>query len=289
MKSTVRYARNLSPDAWLIPEISVEQLLDVIRRMEGTWSYFSEIGIPDDKTVFRSSHHLNRTKWDPKESLAINQVGFHCATGGAFRNVWSITAWFNCGDRSFDYITVPREDDPDDEDSFWRFRDTWFAEDITKISLSSFEEKESFEDDIRSFFALFHEAEMKISNPMDWEPGGLRAKVLCNCGHSKTIPAANLLSGKVCDNIFMLEKKLSCSSCGSVGRAKILPLFADSTVTHINRSRRYFDRALYNSTEPRHRFDHAEDLYEVMGGDGENDIYLGDGLSVSPDGSISGD
>lgn len=286
MPTNIKYRCNYELDDSIASGITARELLSFFRRMDGWYTFFGEFEIPNSRTVFGGATQLQRLG-NPALGKGIIIKEYTCATGVGpnLKAVWRVRVTFTCSMRSFDHIECPDEDYPEMTNERFDFRETWYDDDITGIELRSAESRQTFEKEILSFVSAFRDTEQKIANPSDWGNAGLVAQVRCRCGHSISATASDLCKGRQCKNIFSLRDKMRCSACGKLGEAEILPWFLKNTVSHISKSQRYFDgEDGYPREEPQH--DVRVDLYEIMDGDGENDVYLGDGISISPDGTF---
>ncbi|MEX6634037.1 hypothetical protein [Hyphococcus lacteus] len=289
MPSKIKYRRSYKLDDYIVSGITARELLRFFRRMDGWHTFFGEFEIPNFRTVFGGATQLQRLG-DPASGAGVIIKEYTCATGSGpnLKAIWRLKVTFTCSMRSFEHVEYADENYPELINERFDFRETWHDEDITSIELRSAESQTAFEKEVLSFISEFRVREGKIADPSDWEEGGLIAKVRCRCGHTVTTTAPKLSRGKRCSDIFALKNILRCSACGNMGEAEILPWFLENTVTHIDSSRRYFDgdRGVDRQSIQQ---DVSFDLYGVMDGDGESDVYLGDGVSIKPDGRLSED
>ena len=289
MPSKINYRRSYELDDSIASGITARELLSFFRRMDGWYTFFGEFSIPSSRTVFGGATQLQRLG-DPTLGKGVIIKEYTCATGSGsnLKAVWRLKVTFTCSMRSFEHVEYADEDYPEIISERFDFRETWHDEDITSIELRSAESRQAFEKEVLSFISEFRDCERKIADPSDWDKGGLIARVRCRCGHTIKATASKLCKDKRCKNIFALKNRMRCSACGNTGEAEILPWFQKNTATHIDNSRRYFDGERGVGRQNIER-DQPGDLYRNMGGDGQSDIYLGDGISISPDGNLSDD
>jgi len=76
-------------------------------------------------------------------------------------------------------------------------------------------------------------------------------------------------------------KKLRCMDCGKASIRQTTPLL-ENGLSALDRYR--CDAAAYS---PRSHRDGLDKLYENVGGDGVGSVYLGDGVTIAPDGTLS--
>jgi len=297
------YSRSLgSNDDLLAKGIHVRQVTSLMRNMLGR-NFFGVVHIGNGRHVHGGGSsfsytggperpiHLTRTL-----SCACDPV-WYWGSGRKGRSgwrtnepIWTLEATYLADER---YCTI--EDDQEELDAIedeaersisirkrvnwsgpWG---AWYDDTLTGVSVSSSEGRRDFERDITDFVLKFDERKKSIRNLGRWHAQGLQVRIMCECGHCTTRNAQDFSERhpEVAD-IFALTPSLRCSACGTRGRASILPTYRSGFYAPGEVG--YYERG---NPSPERNEPEGADLYELLGGDGINKVYLGDDEYLGPD------
>ncbi|ARE84410.1 hypothetical protein ROSMUCSMR3_02944 [Roseovarius mucosus] len=279
-------------DSFICEGVRYRDIAGIWRSMHGWQSYLGEIKYSENRCVFHMGSWYEEGNKDPRDAPVpfSRRLGISIGKNPYEQFVWELKFIFAGGVKYFDFASdEERSRERDDGSCNIRhddltLRDVWHDEDIVCVELHSSRSISQFKRDIRDFIVPFKQAKQRVANPNVWRPAGLKAEIVCwSCGHNSETEAHILTRNRPTDDIFSLERRMKCKNCGTVGKASILPLFKESTRYAVERGRAYIERrrsSVIESTQD-------VDLYDVLGGDGTNSVYVGDGLNMRPDGSFS--
>lgn len=115
-----------------------------------------------------------------------------------------------------------------------------------------------------------------------WLQDNLWLQLKCDCGRERATSARELFGRlPASQTISEALTKLCCVDCGKSAARLIAPCFENGQTA--------LDRYRCGSGDDSQRL-HLGDLdqlYETLGGDGKGPVYLGDGVSIGPDGTLS--
>lgn len=141
-------------------------------------------------------------------------------------------------------------------------------------------------DRIRAFAAFFRELNEKRGQAKVWSSQSYAAHVSCGCGHISTVfPKALKRAFKAGATVADLSSRFRCTRCDGRFKVDVEPRYSKDTMS----------RHMTFWVPPRERYIHTssqgrgDSLYNALGGDGTNSVYLGDGASISASGWISDD
>ena len=282
-------------DDWILSDVKVSDLLGYLRRMnhrpvhqDGTvvqTSFWQQLFFGGN--VFEASTEIPPQDVTPIDGGVVVRKQYSCRySGGGLSEKWKIEVNFKCSMRSFSIVENAKDGTDYIGVEKYKFKDTWYDEDITGIDLIwSF--NNNAEAEIRRLMSRFRHAEKWLANPLEWVGLDLNAAVQCRCGRVTIMEASTLCDQTECDNIFQLKSRLRCTDCGEKGGAEILPWFTPFGIQRLPSAVRF-------SSDPRRAHENENigvrsALYKVMDGDGQDNVYLGDGMSIQPDGSLAED
>lgn len=115
-----------------------------------------------------------------------------------------------------------------------------------------------------------------------WLRDNLWLHLKCDCGRERTTSARELFGRlPASQKISEALTKLRCVDCGKSAARLVAPYF-ENGLTAFERYR----RGGGDNSKHLHLND-LDELYEIVGGDGNGPVYLGDGVSIGPDGTLS--
>ncbi|MBY3314692.1 hypothetical protein [Rhizobium laguerreae] len=133
--------------------------------------------------------------------------------------------------------------------------------------------------------------EARLARIGEWIQLSLYMKVECGCGHSATIRAREVFK-TIPEHRATSEvlKRLRCKTCGFANVIEAIPLnsrgelFGPETYTDNDMIRWDRDPIVLDAKQ-----EHAgreDEFYTDLGGNGEDPVYVGDGLYMDPDGKL---
>lgn len=137
--------------------------------------------------------------------------------------------------------------------------------------------------DIDSAEAALDAMDQRLSRIGTWVEMDLQMRVKCRCGHSAKIQARSTFASQPPDRpTSEVVALLKCNECGKADLLERLALFGTGDTAAV----------LYSSNDRwakrnRSTLDRVDAFYRTLGGDGENPVYVADGVSISPDGRLS--
>lgn len=150
---------------------------------------------------------------------------------------------------------------------------------------------EDFSNSLEKFLYFYAELNDIFSQVSTWIDQKLDAMARCKCGHNGKIDYFKFLNKlKKIDALSSLKSHLKCTLCGGNSTVMTIPLYSEYTPRelihntawiNLERSRREIGPVVRNSE--------LEEMYDTLGGDGDNAVYLSDGAYLSPNGEISED
>lgn len=292
---------------YIAPGVTVRELLALLKRMRNR-SHFCVIYLGNGRHVSGGNgFSCSMPRSDNPEHIDFRRAYF-CSPDPVWYRGWSKrrgSDWMTSdpiwylevklrGDGRYFQIVPDQEalDSITDEDekshsnptkTIWT--DAWHDEDLVDVQLRSREKLSVVQEDIKRFVEAFAKAEAKIKNPVHWGDCGFDATVLCSCGHSKVLEATKLAGDSVVEDIFALKPSLRCSACEVKGDAEILPTYRKGL--YAPNQAGFYSKGNNTVLDVDDFYGEGKgDLYNALGGNGENDVYLGDGASVTPEGKI---
>ncbi|CAM2916254.1 hypothetical protein BRDI103020_08995 [Brevundimonas diminuta] len=125
-------------------------------------------------------------------------------------------------------------------------------------------------------------SEKRLETVKPWLEDNLWVQLVCACGRKRSASARDLF-GRLPAQHRMSEalNKLRCMDCGKASVRQMTPLF-EHGLSALDRYR----RGAAEYSQPLHRGE-LDGVYENVGGDGVGPVYLGDGVTIGPDGTLS--
>ncbi len=134
--------------------------------------------------------------------------------------------------------------------------------------------------DFASRFIDRSEKRLRIVEP--WLEDNLWLQVVCGCGRKRSASARDLFGRLPAQHLISdALKKLRCMDCGKASVRQVTPLF-ENGLSALDRYR----RGAAAPSQPLAR-GVLDEVYENVGGDGVGPVYLGDGVTIAPDGTLS--
>lgn len=271
------------PDTIVVGDWSLERLVALMDRMAGI---HAAVDLPNPgpikQTVVGWKHHL-RIPVGPD----ANKNGFACRSDEISRingfgycpqsrfpgglPVWKIAIWHH----KVPYRSEPWRQPCMTSDRLVEFCD---AKEIDAVIIEGTGIEVDL--DVASQFIDRSEKRLEIVEP--WLEDDLWLKLVCDCGRNRSASARALFGRlpsdqRMCDAL----NKLRCVDCGKASVRQMTPLF-ENGLSALDRYR--WGAAAYS--QPLHRGEFDE-VYENVGGDGVRPVYLGDGVTIGPDGTLS--
>ncbi|MEP9400152.1 hypothetical protein [Mesorhizobium sp. KR2-14] len=145
-------------------------------------------------------------------------------------------------------------------------------------------------DKLSEFSDLYFVIKESLTSTQTWIDGRFTMEASCRCGHFNEIgsEALQVLFSKGL-SIEAVKSRLKCDACGKKGNVEIHPLYSENTPDRLkhktawvsSKGRRYNrERTIPNNPE-------LVRMYENLGGDGRDRVYLGDGAYLSKNGEVS--
>jgi hypothetical protein len=186
--------------------------------------------------------------------------------------------------------------------NYWNVRQKWSISDVRVYELCEsgpislqyqkrFVRVEDPRDSIPDFANFYLYLIESFNHAHTWISQKLAMFVKCECGHHGTISddAVSTLLKKAAsvDNVV---SRLKCNSCGKKRIIDIIPVYSKNTLKKFTHKTAWVP---FRKSVPRrsavHRNPELERMYEDLGGNGTDPVYLGDGAYLSSSGEVSDD
>lgn len=273
----------------LTKNLSAATVIEIVKNSYGV-NYFSAIptaggryACPDGGGSSRSSGGLTTIE---RSITCYKAPMYNPITRTFSTKLWKLQFSIATDESYFHFVEVESEDH--DTGTTEELKRAWLDKSDVTIELISVEGREGFESDIESMIANFSRMRRHIRHLSSWNRSGFRPYIWCPCGHGVEKSVENLDSGnKYKSDIFAIEQHLHCSKCNEKGKAKLVPLiriqdgyYSPTQIGYYTEGKKLHVKV--SGAES----DNLSDIYEAIGGDGCSEVYLSDGLHISPRGHL---
>lgn len=295
--------------AMITRQVSVEQIIRIMRSMAGI-SYFSPVFIEGGRHVSGGGYSYSPT---PKSDDVRIKRTISCSQDPVWYRqwnekkrryswythepIWQLEVHYNSDNRYFQEASSAEDidesmfGDPEYISSDIKTPlDAWHQDSEVTVYVRSSEGRIKFEKDIESMIHKFYSMRHEIRALDCWSDKGLEIFIKCQCGHSSK-KSISELSGQQKQNssIFEIEPMLRCSVCNKKGRSTLIPLyrFRDGFLSPSQCG--YYSKKLGKPDRPDQEGASLSELYDALGGDGVQDVYVSDDVYLSPSDGLDED